>query len=257
MKKQTFFTSLPTDDNLKPVVFCFPHAGGSSEDYLKWQRHLNSCATLMAVCLPGTGRRFAEEYPSDIDSLSVEIANDIDRSGLHNYYLFGHSMGAILAYEVALKVNSPPKGLIVSSSASPDCVPSAKVVKMNGMSDKAFSEEILFFNGIEEQFFATDNFLKFFLKKIRKDFELIGRYKHKSENKLSVPVYSVVGDQDPHVSKDAMAKWASVTTAGYKNHIVPGNHFYFNENPELITAIIKECIDCEIYDENCGQSLII
>ena len=257
MAEQSFFAALSKEDKQKPIVFCFPHAGGNSEDYLEWQKYLISCATLSAVCLPGTGRRFAEKHPDDIESLSTEIADEIDNMGLYNYYFFGHSMGAILAYEVAIRVKKLPKALIISSSASPDSVPSLKVISMNAMSDKDFAEEINFFNGIEKNFSATDDFFNFFLKKIRKHFELIGRYKHKHVEKLTIPIYSIVGDRDPHVSNDAIVKWESMTSAGYINHTVPGNHFYFNENPELIASVIRKCIHLTNHKNNCNEFLII
>jgi len=257
MTKQSFFTALSKEDKQKPIVFCFPHAGGNSEDYLEWQRYLTSCAKLLAVCLPGTGRRFAEKHPDDIESLSNEIANEINSLGLSSYYLFGHSMGSILAYEVALRVKNLPKALIVSSSASPDFVPSLKVIKMNEMSDKNFAEELSFFNGIEKQITETDDFFNFFLRKIRKHFELIGRYKHKHTERLTIPIFSIVGDQDPHVSNDNIVKWSSMTSAEYTHHTVPGNHFYFNENPELVSSIIKECVCTTDHKENYNQCLII
>ncbi|AXW85674.1 hypothetical protein AU509_11340 [Lonsdalea britannica] len=256
MENLKFFKSFPVNNDSKPLILCFPHAGGNSEDYLKWQEFLELDATLMAMCLPGTGRRFSEKYPSSVESLTEEIAKNIDRSGINNYYLFGHSMGAILAYEVALKVRASPKGLIVSSSAAPAGVPSSRVLKMNAMSDQEFSKEILFFNGMEEGA-ITEELISFFLKKIRKDFELIGRYKYQPKNKLSIPIYSVVGDNDSHVSLEAITQWKKVTTTEYKNHIVPGNHFYFNENPELIASVIRDCISSENNSEIFHQSLII
>ncbi|MBP2845669.1 thioesterase [Dickeya oryzae] len=256
MENRTFLNSFPMDSVPKPTVLCFPHAGGSSEDYLKWQEYLNSYATLKAICLPGTGRLFAEKYPSSIDFLTTKIANDIDCSGIGEYYLFGHSMGAILAYEVALKVKKPAKGLIVSSSAAPAFVPSPRILKMTAMSDKDFSREIIFFNGIEENLATSEEFIKIFIKKIRKDFELISKYKYQPKNILSIPIYSVVGDRDPHVSIDAIEQWKLFTERNYKKYIVPGDHFYFNDNPTSIASVIKGCVNQESNNESY-QSLII
>ncbi|MCX8957632.1 thioesterase II family protein [Erwinia psidii] len=255
MKGNVWFKKSPKGNPSYPHVFCFSHAGGNAEAYLQWQESLLSEVCLIAICLPGTGHRFAEPYPASVEALSADIAQQIDAVYHGDFYLFGHSMGAVLAYEVARKVKKSARGLIVSGSAAPASIPSARVVKMNGMTDEAFAKEMVFFNGLDPQLAASNEFISLFLARLRKDFELIGRYKHHAGNMLSIPVFSILGDQDPHVSSEATGQWRSVTSEAYSCFTVPGDHFYFNQYPQSVVDIIKHVLSTQSY--NCGQQTLI
>ncbi|WP_261641304.1 thioesterase II family protein [Erwinia mallotivora] len=256
MKDHVLFKKSPTGNPSLPQIFCFSHAGGNAEDYLQWQKFLLSDVCLNAICLPGTGRRFGEPYPVSVDRLTTEIAQQIDSLNCDDYYLFGHSMGAVLAFEVAGKVKTSARGLIVSGSAAPASIPSARVVKINAMSDETFAREMVFFNGVDEKLAASEEFISLFLKRLRKDFELIGRYQYRPEQRLSLPLYALVGEDDPHVSPEAAAQWRTVTSGSFSPFIVPGDHFYFNQHPQSVTDVIKHCVTAQVAART-PQTLII
>lgn len=258
MSADVSFDLNPQDKISSPIVLCFTHAGGNPENYLNWQKISSSSLRFKNFCLPGTGRRFTESYPTGIKELANQVAAEIDSFDLENYYLFGHSMGAVLAFEVALRVIKPAKGLIVSASAAPANIPSERVMKMTKMTDKEFSKEIVFFNGLDEKIVAGNDFISAFLKRIRKDFDLISRYNYQENKLLSMPLFTIVGDADPHVSPDAMEQWKSVTSGEFKSYIVQGDHFYFNEDASLLSDVIHKCLEeSGAFIENNKKILII
>ncbi|MFI8417139.1 thioesterase II family protein [Serratia sp. NPDC078593] len=225
------------------ALYCLAHAGGNAEDFLGWQSGLTDDITLKAVVLPGTGRRYDEAYQANIDTLTDNIAAAIEQEDDKQFYLFGHSMGAILAWEVAKKMKKKsPNGLILSACLSPPEIPSPRIKKMAVMSDDIFIKEMVYFNGLDENMIANPFLNEIIAEKLKRDFKLIAGYRYQPTEAIDAPIMAIVGENDAHVSADKMAQWQahSKNFLGLKQ--VSGNHFYFNDNPSVITNAINEMV---------------
>ncbi|KGM28959.1 hypothetical protein KS18_04050 [Photorhabdus luminescens] len=225
-----------------PVLYCFAHAGGSAEDYLRWQSELSDVIQMKAVCIPGTGRRYKEEYIKNIDLLVTQIASEIDDNSPEQYYLFGHSMGGIIAFEVANRVSSPASGLIVSACAPPRDVPSKRVVEMSLLKNEEFIKKVLFFGGLPDNLSDFPENSELIALRLKRDFQLISKYCYRECAPIKTPILSIVGSEDPHISSQSMKEWKFFTEKYIGNHIVTGDHFYFNKDPSLIVNIIKNTL---------------
>lgn len=224
------------------ALYCLAHAGGNAEDYLCWQSGLSDDLLMKAVTLPGTGRRYGEAYPTDINLLTENIAAAIEREGDKTFYLFGHSMGAILAWEVAKKLRIPPAGLLLSASLSPTEIPSPRIIRMAEMDNEAFIQEMAYFNGIDESLMLNPFLNDIVAEKLKRDFQLIARYRYQYSAPVSAPVMVIVGEQDAHVPVGSLMKWQSHTQHFLGARQVPGNHFYFNDHPEIMINAIGEMV---------------
>ena len=120
-------------------LYMLPYAGGNAGMYADWAKAIPS-ASILGVQYPGRGSRFMEPCISDAKKMAIELANLIEREGNHRYFLFGYSMGAILAFEtlVALKPSAREQclGLFVAARAAPDCKP--VITPMHTLSDSKF-----------------------------------------------------------------------------------------------------------------------
>ncbi|EHC0798147.1 thioesterase [Salmonella enterica] len=237
-----WFTTAREARSNDAVLYCLAHAGGNAEDYLRWQSGLSDDLLMKAVTLPGTGRRYGEAYPTDINLLTDNIAAAIEREGDKTFYLFGHSMGAILAWEVARKLRMPPAGLLLSASLSPTEIPSPRIIRMAEIDNETFIQEMLYFNGIDESLVHNPFLNDIVAEKLKRDFQLIARYRYQHSAPVSAPVMVIVGEDDAHVPVDSLMKWQSHTQHFLGTKQVPGDHFYFNDHPENVINAIKEMV---------------
>ncbi|WP_411753612.1 thioesterase II family protein [Serratia sp. (in: enterobacteria)] len=224
------------------VLYCLAHAGGNAEDYLHWQSGLSNDLLMKAVILPGTGRRYAEDYPADINTLTDTIAAAIAQEADKTFYLFGHSMGAILAWEVAKKLRTSANGLLISASLSPTEIPSPRIVKMAEMDNHTFIQEVAYFNGIDANLAHNSLINDIVSEKLKRDFKLISGYRHQYSAPIGTPIMAIVGENDAHVPLESLLKWQAHTQYFLGAKQVSGNHFYFNDYPEIIINAIDEMI---------------
>ncbi|MGJ0630116.1 thioesterase II family protein [Xenorhabdus bovienii] len=236
------------------IIYCFPHAGGNAESYLSWQQELPKNICIKAVCIPGSWRRYKEPSPYSIDILTTELAAEIDKVAADDFYFFGHSMGAIVAYEVARKLKNHAKGLIVSASASPQNVPSERDLAMSKMSDEKFASEMHFFNGIDEKILDSQFSAEIVSARLKKDFHLIAKYRYQETEKIKTPIWGIVGKDDPHVSQEAIMEWQLLTHEFKGCQVADGDHFYLNKNRLEIIKSINEMV---INNNEENQLLII
>lgn len=197
---------------------------------------------MKAVLLPGTGRRYKEEYISSFDMLVEKATEAINNDNSKNYYLFGHSMGAILSYEIARRVKNKPNGLIISACASPFDVPSKKIIEMAKLDLDTLVNKINFFEGIPSEFLNHHEIKTMIASKMKKDFMLMATYKYKKDHPLNIPIETILGDDDSHVSEEKILKWKNFTTKYSGNNLVNGSHFYFHENKNHIINVIKNIV---------------
>lgn len=212
-------------------MFCFPYAGGGARTFRAWINRFGSNLEICAIQLPGRERRLSEPAIRRVDQ-AADILVEVLRPHIDlPFVLFGHSMGAILAYEVARgllrSVGVEPRGLFVSGHRAPH-LPSRRRILHTLPRDELIAE-IKALNGTPEEVFEHADLVDLVLPTLRSDFELVETYAQRAEPVLSCPVIAMSGSDDPEVLPDELTGWQSATTGPFKTVLFDGDHFYLND----------------------------
>jgi medium-chain acyl-[acyl-carrier-protein] hydrolase len=233
--------------NVDPEIklICFPFAGGGANVYRFWPSLIVKHVDVCAISLPGRESRILEKNVSNSD----EVCNAIVAELIANYWhkplvFFGHSMGSMLAYEVAIKLQEDygwiPKLLIASGRQAPH-------KKIGGnfhqQPDDIFINELKRLNGTPSAIFEDAEMRKIVLSILRADYTLLETYRMKANTLLRAPIVTCCGMDDPEVEVYDMAFWSELTAIGCTHHTFDGDHFYLNANVQALTQLINSLID--------------
>jgi surfactin synthase thioesterase subunit len=231
-----------------PRIFCFPHAGGSPRAFLDWQAGLGDDAEIVAVCRPGREHRAAEPAPTIgelIDGAAAAIAAVTGRDG-RACYLLGHSLGALVAFEVCRRLTGPapvaPRHFVASGCSAPSLLPSQRVKHIATLTGAEFAEAIGFFGGLAPEVIADPELRDLLLPGLIADFRMAVGYRYRPGPRLAVPATLVVGREDPHVRQAEIAPWDQEFTWPPDRHWVDGGHFYFEPDPSAIVGILRSLV---------------
>lgn len=244
-----------------PRIYCFPHAGGNPRTFADWQRTdragdadtENGSATtpdaeveFLAVCRPGRDHRAQEPAPTIAQF--IEGAADAIRAAAaadgRPVYLFGHSLGALIAFEVARRLDGLPqlRHLIASGCAAPSLLPSKRVLETARLEGRAFAEAVGFFGGLPPEVVADDALLDLLLPNVLADFRMAVGYEYRPGPPLTVPTTLIVGSDDPHVNAANIEPWQQELRDPAPCRQVPGGHFYFERQPTVATDILRAIV---------------
>jgi pyochelin biosynthesis protein PchC len=224
-----------------PRLVCLPHAGGGASSYQGWARELAPRVEVLAVRYPGREDRFEEPSASSLEALADEIAAALPVSREQPLVLFGHSMGATVAFEVARRIERACPGglarLCVSGRPAPHASPSSAV---HLLSDDAFVEDLRSLEGTSSNILDSADFRSLFLPSIRADYRLIESYRPAPGARISAPVTAYCGTEDPHVRPGEMLRWEEVTEGTFTSRVFTGGHFYLHERlPEVAGDVAR------------------
>jgi pyochelin biosynthesis protein PchC len=211
-------------------LICFPHAGGAASAFRNWPRHLPGDVEVLAACYPGREGRLDEPPIARMDRL-VEPLVDVLLPLLDRpLALFGHSMGASVAHEVAIRLNERPDavlaGLFVSSRVPPHRLEEPEKLE----DDEALIEEILRLGHGNAEVFDDPELRDLVLPAIRGDYRIVATYPRGPRDAIPVPVTAYGGTADPDVSMEDVRAWSTATTVTFDCRVFPGGHFYLDRH---------------------------
>ncbi|WP_298422738.1 thioesterase domain-containing protein [uncultured Kordia sp.] len=226
-------------------LFCFPYAGGSAYAYSSWKKGLTENVNLKLIELTGRGVRIGESlYPTMeavINDLYDKIKNDL---GEH-FAFFGHSMGAIIAYELALKVSKEEGRIANHLFLSGRGFPKIKENDFkHELPEDEFKEVLMNLEGTPKEVFQNPTLSKLFLPIIRSDYRLVERYIPRKNMLQSINTeVSVLSGINDIFSNEELEKWAIITNKKCTIKYFNGGHFFINEKKEELINYINEVLE--------------
>lgn len=221
-------------------LFCFPYAGGGASFYRAWTPSRDIGFELHPVQLPGREELFAQDLYRDIDRAADELAGGIARSlgPADTVSLFGHSFGAVLAFEVARRLVDfvPVRHLVVSGSAGP-LVPLAR--EAADLNDDQFVARVEQLAGYTHPALADRDLRDIVLPALRADVELHEAYLARDLAPIPTPITVVRGETDHIVSHHEAEQWAAATTDHCEVVALPGGHMYLVDDPESLFDLLR------------------
>lgn len=217
-------------------LFCFPFAGGGASAFRSWGGALGSTVEVCPVQLPGREERYNEAAIGSLAGLAHAVVREMGPYLDKPYALFGHSMGALLAYEVAQTLaeqGAPsPERLLLSSYPAPHRPVTRAPI--HGLPDSAFIEEMRQLDGTPEAVLREPELLAFVLPILRADFRACETYRYAERAPLGVPLTIYGGDADREVTGDELSHWRAQTLAGFRQRMFPGHHFFIQSARESL-----------------------
>lgn len=227
----------------KLKLFCLPFAGGGSVSFRSWADGVPDTVEVSAVEIPGRGRRLSEpllkNMPALVEAAAKGIYQHIDRP----FALFGHSMGALLGFELAhfLKENYDltPAHLFVSGRAAPYIKSREKPI--HKLSEPEFIYEIKNFNGTPKEVLEHEELMELMIPILRADFEICETYTCNTKPELECPLTVFGGLQDNGATRDELEAWGKLTQGSFNLRMFPGDHFYLlNTQSTLLQTIARD-----------------
>ncbi|HEV2780663.1 MAG TPA: alpha/beta fold hydrolase [Actinophytocola sp.] len=226
----------------RPVrLVLLPHAGGSASYFFPFSRDLSAAADVLSIQYPGRQDRLGEPCIDDAtrlaDALTEALLPWLDRP----FVLFGHSLGATVAFEVARRLERDaglvPRRLIVSGRRAPADVRDSGVHRRD---DEGLLAELAEMSGTDSTVLTDPDLLDMILPVLRSDYRAAETYVYRPGPPLSCPILAMAADSDPRVSVEDVDRWRRYTTAGFELEVFPGGHFYLaDERPGVVAAITR------------------
>lgn len=231
------------DDTCETKLICFPHAGGGASTFRSWPQGLPRDVGVLAIRYPGREDRLGDPFPSSLEALADDIADALGELTRHQLVLFGHSMGASVAHEVALRLQArgrPPAALCVSARQPPHALAGQR--KFFG-TDEELIADVISFDPTRAVVFEDRGLRDLVFPAVRADFDLVNYYLGGDRPPLDCPVYGYVGDRDEVVVVGKMRHWEDLTSRSFRLLVLPGRHFYLRQDEAALLADLSGVID--------------
>ncbi|HEY7482829.1 MAG TPA: alpha/beta fold hydrolase [Streptosporangiaceae bacterium] len=224
-------------------IFCFSAAGGDPRAFLDWQPSLGADAQIMAVCLPGRGPRADEPAPRSIAELADGAAAAISAYTDRPICLFGHSFGALVAFEVARRlggVSPAVHHLVASGCAAPSLLPTDYNVWAAANKGRAFLDESARFFELPPEFTSADEDVQeLLLSDFRTDLVLLAEYSYIRAAPLALGVTLICGRDDSYVGSDALEPWGRECETDPDELWMDGDHFFLEKHPSAVVDVLR------------------
>lgn len=227
-------------------LYCFAYAGGSARMYQSWQALVPPELEICAVELPGRAARFHEAPYESLHPLVDALSEVLEVDSSLPYAFFGHSLGGLLAFELArrrqVQGRSLPEQLFVSASAAPRQRTAARR-PLSLMDDESLLAELKRYNGTPPEVLANRELMSLYLPTLRADFGLVDGFVYRPGPQLAMPISVFCGTADHHVNGTGIEEWAQETRAGCTFDWFEGDHFFIHaQRQAVLERVQRNCL---------------
>lgn len=215
------------------TLLCFPCAGASAMSYLRWRRLSPSWLCIEPVEPPGRGTRMSESLLREYDAVVDDLTQSIQSAARGRYALFGHSMGALLAFGCARRLaqQGAPAPIALAVAAAPAPTQRPKKAERR-RTDVELIADLRRFDSVPDALFDDAEMLRVTLDVLAADYAICDSFKVDRETILSTPVLIYGGARDT-VAQIALSEWRLQTNAPSTFRMFDGGHFFVREQEEL------------------------
>lgn len=242
--KTTAWISSPRQNpNAEMRLFCFPYAGGGAVIYREWHKSFPQTIEVCPVQLPGHGERMKDPPFTQIKPLIEATAEALLPFFNKPFAFFGHSMGALIGYELAQLLRrekaAAPTHLFVAAHSAPH-LKNRGIISYNLPHDE-FIEELRRLKGTPQQVLDHPELMELMAPLLRADFEICETYPISTAPPLDCPMIALGGIDDVEVPPDRIESWREHTTGPFSFHILPGDHFFIHTaQADIIRIVVRE-----------------
>ncbi len=225
---------------------CFPYAGGAAPYFAPVAKMLAPAVDVLAVQYPGRQDRRGEECLVSVEEMADQALPGLRPWADGSLALFGHSMGASVAFEVARRLESegaPPRALFVSGRPAPT---RNRDEGIHSLGDDAFIAELRKLGAAAAAALADEELRQMAMPSLRADYRAAETYVYRPGDHpgtdLTCPVHALIGVDDPKVTKDEAQDWQHRTSGPFTLHEFPGGHFYLDTETNDVLALIRRTL---------------
>jgi medium-chain acyl-[acyl-carrier-protein] hydrolase len=225
-------------------LFCFPYAGGSPLSFRGWADSLPDWVELYAANLPGRGNRLREPSYTSLTELTRALAQGIEQYLDKRFAFFGHSMGALLCFELARLLRRErgiePACLFVSAHRAPHLRDPSPPV--HSLPDAEFLEKLRHLNGTPQEILSNEELMQFMMPILRADFEVLETYSYLPDFPATCPIEAYGGLQDVEAGYEELSAWRDHTSNSFTLRMFPGDHFFINASRQILLHQITRAL---------------
>ena len=225
-------------------LLCLPYSGASAMVYARWRRVLPDWLQVCPLELPGRGMRMDEPLQRDISVLAAQLADQISQDLNGPYALFGHSLGGLLAFELAhvLRERGLPAPLALFPSGTAG--PARRDVSEYAIekSDEQLIARLRELQGTAEEALANPELMQLMLPILRADFLLCGSFNYGEREPLDMPIHVFGGKQDS-VSAEQLLDWQADAASGFSLDMFDGHHFFIHQHESAVLRCLRRYAD--------------
>jgi medium-chain acyl-[acyl-carrier-protein] hydrolase len=223
-------------------LFCFPYAGGGSLVFNHWYKELTAAVEVWSLQLPGREQRISEPPLDRLEPLLDTISHILKEVTDKPFAFFGHSLGAIVCFELARELyrqNRPlPRYLFVSGCRAPHLPDPHPPIHQLPLGE--FIEELRQYNGTPALLLENDELMALFGPVLQADFAIFETYRHLPGEPLPCPISAFGGYADNKVDVAAIPPWREQTSAEFTLRMLPGDHFFLHQQRHNLLAAISD-----------------
>lgn len=226
-------------------LICLPCAGGGASMYRDWAAHVPEDVELVATALPGREGRICEPALDSVDALATGLVEGLSGHLDRPFALFGHSMGSLVAFELARRLGSmgvEPMHFFASGHKAPH-LRTNRSPDRHALPDHEFIASVGRLNGIPTEILDDAEFMEMILPALRSDFRAAETYRFQAGAPLRCPVTAFGGLLDDEVIHQEIEAWSCHTSGPFRVQMFPGDHFFVESSRSRLLGAIRAEID--------------
>jgi medium-chain acyl-[acyl-carrier-protein] hydrolase len=221
-------------------LFCFPYAGGGATAFYRWTDQLPASVEVCPVQLPGRGPRSTEKSLTSLPQIIEGLLNELPAFLDKPFAFFGHSMGALICFELARELRRhfdlQPSQIFISGCRAPQ-LPDPDPPAAN-LPEPELLAELRRLDGTPREILEHRELLAYMLPILRADFNVCETYVYENGTLLSCPITGFGGLEDPKATGDAVEQWRHMTTGDFVLRMFPGGHFFIHTSEKALLHVL-------------------
>jgi medium-chain acyl-[acyl-carrier-protein] hydrolase len=230
--------------NAPARLIAFPYAGAGAVAYHPWGAGLAPDIEVASFQYRGRGALSGLAPHTTLAGLVDDVIGALADLGDKPFYFFGHSMGGIVAFEAARRLQSlgiqGPKALILSACSPPLGLGSGR--KIHLLPDAEFLAELVRFGGMRPEILSSPDMLAFIVPVVRADLQALETWQPADRSALYAPILALGGTNDAIVPMHQLSEWHRFTRGDFEARALSGGHFYFQDDLPSFWALLKSYV---------------